>query len=159
MSTITVKITKNRLQIASVEKFVAGALNYQWAHQLANDIADTYNKKLGLDESMILPDDVRKIIWKYAPYLPENVTVATSLYDPPESRQDRLTEAQGWVNDAVERVGELKTELEDWKDNLDGKFEDKASELEDAISNLEALEGELQAANFDNIEFPGAFGK
>ena len=72
------------------------------------------------------------------------------------SRADRLSEAEGMVEDAKGIVEELKSEIEEWKDNLPENLQggDKATQLEECVSALEDVEGNLDQVDFGNVEFP-----
>lgn len=77
-----------------------------------------------------------------------------------KSRADRLSWAGNLCDDAKSIVESLKSEIEEWKDSLDGTgFEggDKYSALEECISSLEELENELDNIDFGSVEFPGMF--
>jgi hypothetical protein len=73
------------------------------------------------------------------------------------SRAEDLDRAFELVEEAKDIVGELKGDLEEWKESLPDNFRDqKEEELDSAISELEDIENSLNI-NFDNVEFPGAF--
>lgn len=76
------------------------------------------------------------------------------------SRADRLSEAESYVEDAKSVVGELKGEMENWRDTLPENLQssDKATQIDDAISNLEELESNLEQCDFSSIEFPQMMG-
>lgn len=89
----------------------------------------------------------------------DGASVSVSKYEQPESRADRLSEAEGKVQDAMSEVECLKDELQEWYDNLPENFQqgDKGSQLEYAISNLDSLYSDLENADFGNVEFPSMF--
>jgi len=73
------------------------------------------------------------------------------------TRDEDLERAADFVEEAKKIVGELKGDLEDWKDNLPDNFrEQKEEELDSAISELESIENGLNIS-FDNVEFPGVY--
>lgn len=78
---------------------------------------------------------------------------------PVSSRADRLSEAEGQVQDAKQTVEDLRDELQTWFDNLHENFQSgqKGMELEEAISALDDLAGELDNISFDGVTFPGMF--
>lgn len=71
------------------------------------------------------------------------------------SRADRLTDAEALVDDAKSDVGDLKAELEEWREGLPENLQDgsKAEELDEAIGKLEELADALDGLDFD-VEFP-----
>lgn len=75
----------------------------------------------------------------------------------PESRADRLGEAEGHVEDAKSTVEELRDELQSWRDNLPENLQngEKASQLDEAISALEDIQSNLEQVDFGGVEFPG----
>lgn len=155
MATITVKITKKGLRLASVEKFVTCVQNDEWITRLAEDLLPEGLPDSARERQLA---NLRTIICGRAPYLPKEVTVATSVYEPPESRADRLAEAESMVGDAKNQVEDLRGELESWRDNLPEQFETKREELDEAISGLEEIESSLDEVDFSSVSFPSAFG-
>ena len=89
----------------------------------------------------------------------EGASVSSSKYEPPESRADRLAEAESKVQDAISEVESLKDELQEWYDNLPENFQqgEKGSQLEEAISSLEDLGSNLEGCDFSCVEFPGMY--
>jgi hypothetical protein len=74
------------------------------------------------------------------------------------SRAADLAEAQEHVEAAAEIVGELKSSMEEWRDNTPDSLQqtEKYNEVEECASNLESLEDELNGINFD-VDFPRMF--
>jgi len=74
------------------------------------------------------------------------------------SRAADLAEAQEHAEAAAEIVGELKSSMEEWRDNTPDSLQqtEKYNEVEECASNLETLEDELNGINFD-VDFPGMF--
>ena len=62
------------------------------------------------------------------------------------------------MKDAAEIVGELKHDMEQWKENLPENFQggQKEEELDQAASNLEDIENALDGIDWD-VKFPGMF--
>lgn len=75
------------------------------------------------------------------------------------SRASRLDEAASMVEDAKSIVDELRDEMQEWYDNLPENFQngEKGEQLESAKDGLEELAGQLEEADFTNIEFPGMY--
>jgi hypothetical protein len=74
------------------------------------------------------------------------------------SRADELGQAEELVEQAKEIVGELKDDMENWRDNIPDSLQggEKYSEVEECAAQLESLESELDGIDFD-VEFPGMF--
>lgn len=77
--------------------------------------------------------------------------------NPEKSRADRLAAAEALRDEAKEIVETLKDELQEWHDSIPDnlKNSDKAEQVEEARSELERIEGELEAIDFSSISFPG----
>ena len=77
----------------------------------------------------------------------------------PESRADRLSEAGGLVQQAMDIVEELKDEMEQWYESIPENLQDgdKASKVEQSRDNLDSLHSELEALDFDSVNFPRMF--
>jgi len=84
--------------------------------------------------------------------------VAVELVRYGGSRAEDLEAAQEKVEEALQVVSELRSDLEDWKENMPENFQGsfKEEELETAISNLEDIENSLEGVGWD-VEFPGMF--
>ncbi len=79
-----------------------------------------------------------------------------------KSRATRLGDALGLVTDARLEVEDLKGEIEEWKENLEGtNFESsmKYEQLEECLDALDELVSNLEECESadGNIEFPGMF--
>lgn len=86
-------------------------------------------------------------------------TVSVSVYERPESRADRFSEAQGMVADAQSEFESLRDELQEWFDNLPEGFQqgDKGSALEEAIQELETALSSCDEIGSCSPEFPGMY--
>ena len=92
----------------------------------------------------------------------ECVRYATLRVTPvPESRPERLSEAQGMINEAVEEIRNIYDELQDWIDGMPESFQggEKSAELEDAVDQLQSVVDEVETATseIDSISIPGMF--
>jgi flagellar hook-associated protein FlgK len=78
-----------------------------------------------------------------------------------ESRADRLSGASDLLREATSEVSDLRSELEEWRDNLPENLQSgsKSEELEEAISSLQQLEDDIENVfdSFGGIEFPGMY--
>jgi len=77
-----------------------------------------------------------------------------------KSRRVRYESARQLVAQASEEFEELRTELQDWLDNMPENLQEsaKAEELQDTISMLdEAIDSAADIAYLD-IDFPRMFG-
>ena len=80
----------------------------------------------------------------------------------PTSRADRLATAASEFNSAKDTVGELRDELQSWRDNLPKNLQvgTKAEELDEAINSLDELASSLDSTDPDfdfDIDMPGMF--
>ncbi len=75
-----------------------------------------------------------------------------------ESRADRLSEAEGMVDDARQIVEDLKDEMEQWRDSIPENLQggDKYSQVDDACNALEEIQSNLEQSDW-GVEFPGMF--
>ena len=75
------------------------------------------------------------------------------------SRADRLSEAEGFADDARQIVEELQDEMEQWYDSIPENLQQgsKASEVEECKDALDSLKGELENLDFSSVSFPGMF--
>lgn len=75
------------------------------------------------------------------------------------SRSARFDEAESDLEGVKATVGELKDELETWKDSLPENLQDgqKADEIQSAIDELESLDSALEGVDWPSIEFPGMY--
>ena len=75
------------------------------------------------------------------------------------SRADRLSEASTKIEIGASEIGDLREELEEWRDNLPENLQSssKSEELEEAISALQQVEDDIQSVidQCSQIEFPG----
>ena len=87
------------------------------------------------------------------------IEASVEKVEVPESRADRLGEAEGNVEDAKSTVEELRDELQSWRDNLPENLQngEKASQLDEAISALEDIQSNLDQVDFSSVEFPSMF--
>jgi predicted RNase H-like nuclease (RuvC/YqgF family) len=85
-----------------------------------------------------------------------------------ESRADRLSEASGNLESAIEDaktiVEELRDEMQNWYDSIPENLQqgDKANEVQESIDALENVSSELDnldASNcgFDDVNFPSMY--
>jgi len=79
-----------------------------------------------------------------------------------KTRATRLSEAINAIREQLGTVEELKQELEDWQSNMQGTNLEatmKYEELEEAVSQLDAVNSEIESAceTAESIEFPRAF--
>jgi hypothetical protein len=74
------------------------------------------------------------------------------------SRAAELGQAGELVEQAKEIVGELRSSMEEWRDNMPDSLQggEKYCEVEECASNLESLEDGLNNINFE-VEFPGMY--
>lgn len=80
-----------------------------------------------------------------------------------KSRNKRLSEAIGQLNNGLAEVQALQEEIESWRDNMAGtnlESTDKYQQLEDCATTLESASGEIENAisELETVEFPGMFG-
>lgn len=79
------------------------------------------------------------------------------------SRADRLSEAIGKIMDGRDELEELKTEYEDWRDNLPENLQSSATadKLEETISTFDDAISEIDSAtgNLEGIDLPQGFGR
>ena len=78
------------------------------------------------------------------------------------SRAKRLLAALDTIQGALEEIEELKSELEDWRTNLEGtnlENTHKFEQLGEAIDQLEEGHGEIAngVSSLENVEFPTMF--
>ena len=89
----------------------------------------------------------------------QDISAQVEKIERATSRNERLSDAEGFVEDAKNTVIELKEEMEEWLSNmpesLKGGF--KADEVQEAIDSLETLEQELDDVDFGIVSFPGMF--
>lgn len=83
---------------------------------------------------------------------------ATKIEDSP-SRADRLSAAESLVEQARSVLDDLKSEMEEWHDNIPENLQqgDKAQEVQEAIDGLDTLCTEMEALDFGGVTFPSAF--
>ncbi len=76
------------------------------------------------------------------------------------SRDMELMRAKDHAEAAAEIVGNLKNDMEEWRDNTPDSLQNTEtySQVEECQSSLESLEWELGNLNFDEIDFPQMFG-
>ena len=126
-------------------------------------ITITITKK-GLRENSKLVSTIADWAKRYVqleyPDSKDDIEVDVEMYEPPESRADRLDQAAGLVENAKQIVDDLTEELQNWHDNLPENMQDgeKASQLTDAIDSLESLSSDLEGIDFSNIDFPSMMG-
>ena len=77
----------------------------------------------------------------------------------PNSRSERLAEAQGLMEQAQGIVQDLHDEIESWKDGLPENLQgsSKADELEECCSALDEITSGLDNIDFDSVQFPGMY--
>lgn len=77
--------------------------------------------------------------------------------DLPNSRSQRLNDAEQKVAAAKEEIEELRTELETWHDSLPDSFRDgdQGESMQEAMDRLQEIYDELEAVDFNGVEFPG----
>lgn len=76
------------------------------------------------------------------------------------SRADRWADAAGRAEDAFNELQEIQSELQEWKDNLDGKFEGSALvEKLDFICDLDIEGAQSTASDANGADFPLGFGR
>jgi predicted RNase H-like HicB family nuclease len=77
------------------------------------------------------------------------------------SRAERLSEASAKIEIGASEIGELREELEDWRDNLPENLQSssKSEALEEVISSLQEAEDDIQNVidSCSGIEFPGMY--
>ena len=76
-----------------------------------------------------------------------------------KSRADRFADAMGQLDNVISDVEELKSELEEWRDNMPESLQggQKHEELEEAIGQLEDLINGLQEGMDTEVNFPGMY--
>jgi hypothetical protein len=76
------------------------------------------------------------------------------------SRDGEFQMAHGLVDNAVEILDGLKDGLEQWRDNRPESFQgdEKEGQLDMCIDALETLHDELEAIDWDSVEFPDMMG-
>jgi hypothetical protein len=77
------------------------------------------------------------------------------------SRAARLSAAEADFESAKDAVTELKSEIENWKDNLPDNFKggSKEDELQECADALEQLESSLEGVDdWDGVQFPSMMG-
>jgi len=77
----------------------------------------------------------------------------------PESRADRLSQAESSCDDARSIVEELRDELQNWLDSMPENLQSgqKAGEIQEAIDALELLQSDLENLDFGSVSFPGMY--
>lgn len=88
-----------------------------------------------------------------------DASVSVSRKEPPESRSDRFSEAQGMVCDAKSEAESLRDELQEWRDGLPENLQSgsKADELETAISELDEFISNCEQAEGNDVSFPAMY--
>lgn len=83
----------------------------------------------------------------------------TEKLTTPESRADRLSEAENEFENAKSVVIELRDEMQNWFDSIPENLQNgsKADEVQEAIDALETLEGEMDCIDFSSVSFPSMF--
>ena len=95
-----------------------------------------------------------------SPVLSGNVSsLSCNAINTKPSRAERLSDACSMAEEAKNIVEELAGEMRDWKDNLPESLQDseKGDSLEEAASALEELHDNLDACDFESVEFPGMY--
>ena len=89
----------------------------------------------------------------------EPIVFSVEKKTSPESRADRLSEAESMADDARAIVEELKGEMEEWHESIPENLQngDKANEVQEAIDALEELQSNLENCSFGDVNFPGMF--
>ena len=80
-----------------------------------------------------------------------------------KSRANRMEAAVERIQEGLSEIENLKTELEDWRDNMSGtnlETTQKFEELEEAIDLLDTAQNDIESAlsEAENVEFSRAFG-
>jgi hypothetical protein len=77
----------------------------------------------------------------------------------PESRAERLREAEGLFGEAQSIVEDLQSEMEAWRESVPENLQNsiKAAEVDEAIGQLEQLHNEIEAIDFSSVCFPRMF--
>lgn len=126
-------------------------------------ITITITKK-GLRENSKLVSTIADWAKRYVqleyPDSKDDIEVDVEMYEPPESRADRLDQAAGLVENAKQIVDDLTEELQNWHDNLPENMQngEKANQLDEAIGALESLSSDLEGIDFSGVEFPSMMG-
>jgi len=76
------------------------------------------------------------------------------------SRKERLAMAEALVGEAHSMITDLADEIQNWFDNLPESFQstDKGEAIQQCSDSLTELLDCIESIEFDNIEFPSAYG-
>lgn len=78
----------------------------------------------------------------------------------PMSRADRWSQACGWANDGINALIDLQGEFEDWKGNIEGKFEGTAlKEKLETVCDLDLSSAQSTIEEAEGVELPAGFGR
>lgn len=119
------------------------------------------NWKITISGKNIRKETVEKLANNLKDKFGDNTSIHVTDNTPPESRQARLSQALGQVEDAMSEVESLKEELQEWYDNLPEAFQngEKGEQLQTAIDALEEITNQLEdvSGKDGDVEFPGMY--
>lgn len=86
-----------------------------------------------------------------------DISLSVQKIERNPSRADRLSEIEATVADAVQEVGSLREEMEEWHGNIPENLQsgEKAEQVQSAIDALQQIENDLEGVDFSSVEFPG----
>jgi len=163
MTTITAHIRMPRLRRNTVEDAVKRVVEKIKMPDLAAELERFLIEK-EIQTAQGVADEIRE---KFTVWAGESAGVTVIVEKEAVSRSDRLSEALGEIDSAVEAAKEavegLRDEIETWKGNLEGtplENTEKYKQLEecyDALDNLYSELENIEIPSADDVEFPSMY--